>query len=50
MTTATIIQGQYDICTAPQTAWDLHQAWPESTCHMVPKAGHSAKVSETWIS
>lgn len=41
----TIIQGEYDICTASQTAWDLHQQWPESELHMIPMAGHTTKVT-----
>ncbi|GAB3143947.1 prolyl aminopeptidase [Marisediminicola antarctica] len=38
---AVIVQGRYDICTPPVTAWDLHRAWPEAEFHMVPDAGHS---------
>ncbi|MEN8820152.1 MAG: prolyl aminopeptidase [Abyssibacter sp.] len=37
-----IVQGRYDVVCPPQTAWDLHQAWPEAEFHMVPDAGHSA--------
>ncbi|OKL57334.1 hypothetical protein UA08_07456 [Talaromyces atroroseus] len=40
---ATLIQGRYDIICAPRTAWDLHQAWPESRLIWVAAAGHSAK-------
>jgi proline iminopeptidase len=36
-----IVQGRYDICTPPVTAWDLHRAWPEAQFTMVPDAGHS---------
>jgi proline iminopeptidase len=36
-----IVQGRYDICTPPVTAWDLHRAWPEAEFVMVPDAGHS---------
>ena len=36
-----IVQGRYDICTPPITAWDLHRAWPEAEFVMVPDAGHS---------
>jgi proline iminopeptidase len=39
----TIVQGRYDVCTPARTAWDLHQAWPGSTLHIVPDAGHAAK-------
>ncbi|WP_345801181.1 prolyl aminopeptidase [Microbacterium sp. AZCO] len=37
-----IVQGRYDICTPPMTAWDLHRAWPEADFRMIPDAGHSA--------
>ncbi|MBV62147.1 prolyl aminopeptidase [Abyssibacter profundi] len=37
-----IVQGRYDVVCPPQTAWDLHRAWPEAEFHMVPDAGHSA--------
>jgi proline iminopeptidase len=36
-----IVQGRYDICTPPVTAWDLHRALPEAEFVMVPDAGHS---------
>jgi proline iminopeptidase len=36
-----IVQGRYDVCTPPVTAWDLHRAWPEAAFHMVPDAGHA---------
>ena len=36
-----IIQGRYDLCTPPATAWDLHLAWPEAEFHMIPDAGHA---------
>ena len=38
---AVIVQGRYDICTPPVTAWELHRAWPEAEFHLVPDAGHS---------
>ncbi|MBK0420081.1 prolyl aminopeptidase [Leucobacter sp. CSA1] len=37
-----IVQGRYDACTPPRTAWDLHRAWPEAEFVMVPDAGHAA--------
>ncbi|MGI8722300.1 MAG: prolyl aminopeptidase [Geodermatophilaceae bacterium] len=37
-----IVQGRYDMCTPPITAWDLHQAWPTAELLMVPATGHSA--------
>ena len=36
-----IVQGRYDICTPPVTAWDLSAALPEADLVMVPDAGHS---------
>lgn len=36
-----IVQGRYDACTPPATAWDLHRAWPEAEFVMVPDAGHA---------
>jgi proline iminopeptidase len=38
---ATIVQGRYDIICPAVSAWDLSQAWPEASLHMV-LAGHSA--------
>lgn len=38
---AVIVQGRYDIACPPQTAWDLHRAWPEARFHMVEGAGHA---------
>lgn len=37
-----IIQGGYDIVCAPQGAYELQQAWPNSTLEVVKGAGHSA--------
>lgn len=39
---AVIVQGRYDACTPPRTAWELHRAWPEADFVMVPDAGHAA--------
>jgi proline iminopeptidase len=36
-----IVQGRYDVACPPQTAWDLHRAWPEAEFHMVEDAGHA---------
>jgi proline iminopeptidase len=36
-----IVQGRYDACTPPMTAWDLHKAWPEADFTMIPDAGHA---------
>lgn len=35
-----IIAGRSDMCTPPQSAWDLAQAWPDARLHIVPAAGH----------
>ena len=35
-----IVQGRYDCCTPPVTAWDLKRAWPEAELNIVPDAGH----------
>ena len=37
-----IVQGRYDAVTPPITAWELHRAWPRSTLHIVPDAGHAS--------
>ncbi len=38
---AVILQGRYDLCTPPVTAWDLHLAWPQADLQLVNDAGHS---------
>ena len=35
-----IVQGRYDMCTPPVTAWDLHKAWPEAKLAIIPDGGH----------
>jgi proline iminopeptidase len=42
---AVIVQGRYDVVCPMQSAWDLHQAWPESSLIIVPDAGHSVMES-----
>jgi proline iminopeptidase len=42
-----IIQGRFDVVCPMQSAWELHQAWPDSQLQIVPDAGHSA--TETGI-
>lgn len=37
-----IIHGRYDMVCPVQTAYELHQAWPEANFRVVPDAGHSA--------
>lgn len=39
---AVIVQGRYDVVCPMQTAWALHQAWPEADFRVVADAGHSA--------
>ncbi len=36
-----IVQGRYDVCTPPMTAWDLHQTWPDADYRLIPDAGHA---------
>ena len=37
-----IVQGRYDALCPPLSAWELSNALPNATLHMVPVAGHSA--------
>lgn len=37
-----IVQGRYDMICPLQTAYKLHQLWPEADYVVVPDAGHSA--------
>lgn len=37
-----IVQGRYDVVCPMQTAWELHQAWPEAEFIVSRDAGHSA--------
>ena len=39
---AVIVQGRFDVVCPARSAWDLHNAWPESELRIVPDAGHSA--------
>jgi proline iminopeptidase len=38
---AVIVQGRYDVVCPMISAWELHQAWPESELVVIPDAGHS---------
>ncbi|KIP05917.1 hypothetical protein PHLGIDRAFT_107588 [Phlebiopsis gigantea 11061_1 CR5-6] len=38
-----IIQGRYDVACPATTAYALKKAWPASTLHIVPDAGHSSR-------
>ncbi|MBI5451603.1 MAG: alpha/beta hydrolase, partial [Gammaproteobacteria bacterium] len=42
-----IVHGRYDVVCPVESAWDLHQVWPEAELIIVPDAGHSA--AETGI-
>ena len=37
-----IVQGRYDLICPMTSAWELHQAWPDSELKVIPDAGHSA--------
>ncbi|MFC7532277.1 prolyl aminopeptidase [Actinoplanes sp. GCM10030250] len=37
-----IVQGRYDLCCPPVTAYDLATRWPEAELRMVGDAGHSS--------
>lgn len=39
---AIIIHGRYDMVCPIQTAYELHQAWPEADFRVIDDAGHSA--------
>ena len=39
---AVIVQGRYDVVCPMETAWALHQAWPEAEFVVAQGAGHSA--------
>jgi proline iminopeptidase len=36
-----IVQGRFDTCTPPITAWELHRAWPRADFVLVDGAGHA---------
>ena len=42
-----IVQGRYDVVCPMKSAWELHQAWPESQLEIMPYCGHSATEVET---
>jgi len=37
-----IVQGRYDLACPMESAWALHQGWPEADFIITPDAGHSA--------
>jgi proline iminopeptidase len=42
-----IVHGRYDVVCPLQSAWDLHQAWPQAQLNVVADAGHSASEAGT---
>ncbi|AGC47904.1 proline iminopeptidase [Myxococcus stipitatus DSM 14675] len=44
---AVIVQGRYDVVCPPESAWALHQIWPEAELILIPDAGHSANEPGT---
>ncbi|MCU1420049.1 prolyl aminopeptidase [Mycetocola sp.] len=36
-----IVQGRYDMCTPPMTAWALAEVMPHAQLRMIPDAGHA---------
>jgi proline iminopeptidase len=43
---AVIVQGRYDVVCPPESAYELHQAWPNSRLIVAPRSGHSALEPE----
>ena len=39
---AVIVQGRYDLVCPLESAWRLHQAWPEADLRIIADAGHAA--------
>jgi proline iminopeptidase len=39
---AVIVQGRYDMVCPIESAWELHQAWPQADLQIIQNAGHSA--------
>ena len=37
-----IVQGRYDVVCPMESAWELHQAWPQAEFKIIPGAGHAA--------
>jgi proline iminopeptidase len=37
-----IVQGRYDVVCPMETAWELHERWPEADFRVVVDAGHTA--------
>jgi proline iminopeptidase len=39
---AVLVQGRYDVVCPIETAWELHERWPEADYRVVLEAGHTA--------
>ena len=42
-----IVHGRYDIVCLLESAWELHQAWPQAEFKIIPGAGHAASEPGT---
>ncbi|HHJ81160.1 MAG TPA: prolyl aminopeptidase [Candidatus Tenderia electrophaga] len=42
-----IVQGRYDMVCPLESAWQLHQAWPQAELKIIDDAGHSAGEAGT---
>lgn len=42
-----IVQGRYDMVCPLESAWQLHQAWPQAELKIIDDAGHSAGETGT---
>ena len=38
-----IVHGRYDVVCPMESAWALHEAWPEAELIITPDSGHSAR-------
>ncbi|MFQ5469660.1 MAG: prolyl aminopeptidase [Gammaproteobacteria bacterium] len=37
-----IVHGRYDVVCPIESAWELHQAWPQAEFHIIADAGHAS--------
>ena len=44
----TIVQGRYDVVCPPESAWDLHKAFPQSKLLLAPTSGHSTAEKDIY--
>lgn len=42
-----IVHGRYDMVCPIRSSWQLHKAWPGSTLHVIPNAGHTVREPGT---